>query len=127
MWDEFFRPLEHVEFVPATNIIQTDDEFRVVLALPGYTPDQLSMDIAGNGLEIRGKGGSPNDEKEIYLRREIWQLPFRYRVELPDRALADGITAELQGGMLTVRIPLQGKRVIPIQIQNADKAKSIEA
>ncbi|WP_053959998.1 Hsp20/alpha crystallin family protein [Sulfobacillus thermosulfidooxidans] len=126
MWDELFRPLEQIDFVPATNIVKKDDEFAVVLAVPGYSEEQLSLSIDDNVLEIRAQGGATTDN-EVYLRREIRQLPFRYRVELPERAQVDHISAELKAGLLTVRIPLQGKKVIPVKIHSVDTAKSLEA
>ncbi|PSR26561.1 Molecular chaperone IbpA, HSP20 family [Sulfobacillus thermosulfidooxidans DSM 9293] len=126
MWDELFRPLEQIDFVPATNIVKKDDEFAVVLAVPGYTEDQLSLSIDDNVLEIRAQGAASTDN-EVYLRREIRQLPFRYRVELPERAQVDQISAELKAGLLTVRIPLQGKKVIPVKIHSVDTTKSLQA
>ncbi len=45
MWDECFRPLEQMDFVPATNIVKKDDEFQVVLAVPGYSEQQLHLNI----------------------------------------------------------------------------------
>ncbi|OLZ11581.1 Hsp20/alpha crystallin family protein [Sulfobacillus thermosulfidooxidans] len=126
MWDELFRPLEQIDFVPATNIVKKDDEFAVILAVPGYTEDQLSLSIDDNVLEIRAQGAATTDN-EVYLRREIRQLPFRYRVELPERAQVDQISAELKAGLLTVRIPLQGKKVIPVKIHSVDTTKSLQA
>lgn len=126
MWDELFRPLEQMDFVPATNIAKKDDEFVVVLAVPGYGEDQLNLSIDENVLEIRGQSRS-NSEHEVYLRREIRQLPFRYRFELPERAQAEKISAELKSGLLTITIPLQPKKVIPVKIQGSDTVRSIKA
>lgn len=98
----------------------------MVLAVPGYTEDQLSLSIDDNVLEIRAQGAASTDN-EVYLRREIRQLPFRYRVELPERAQVDQISAELKAGLLTVRIPLQGKKVIPVKIHSVDTTKSLQA
>ncbi len=125
MWDECFRPLEQMDFVPATNIVKKDDEFQVVLAVPGYSEQQLHLNIEENVLEVRGEGDA-SGENEVYLRREIRPLPFRYRIELPERAQAERIGAELKVGLLTVTIPLQPKQVIPVKIQGTE-IKSIEA
>ncbi|HBQ94326.1 MAG: Hsp20/alpha crystallin family protein [Firmicutes bacterium] len=127
-WDELFRPLEQMEFVPAANIVKQDDQFKVVLAVPGYTQEQLSLSVDGNVLEIRGQGMDHKaNEEGVYLRREFRQVPFHYRVELPDRAQADHIAAELNQGLLTIQIPLPEKKVIPVRIINRDTASSIEA
>lgn len=126
MFDELFRPLERVAYAPLTNIVKKDGQFEVVLAVPGYTEDQMSLSIENGVLEIKAdvKEGQDTD---MYLRREIRQLPFRYRVELPDGAQADQIGAELNSGLLTVRIPLQPKTVIPVKIQTVPINKSLEA
>ncbi len=126
LWDEFFRPLQSVEFTPATNIVKKDDEFKVVLAVPGYTQDQLSLHVDGNILEVRGHG-IQSEEEEMYLRREIRQVPFNYHIELPERVQSDQIAAELNQGLLTIRIPLAGKKVVPVQIRTQDGASHLEA
>ncbi|PSR37391.1 MAG: Hsp20/alpha crystallin family protein [Sulfobacillus thermosulfidooxidans] len=126
MFDELFRPLERVAYAPLTNIVKKEDQFEVVLAVPGYTEEQLSLAIENGVLEIKADAKEGQDT-DMYLRREIRQLPFRYRVELPDGAQADQIAAELRNGLLTVTIPLQPKKVIPVKVQTVPITKSIEA
>ncbi len=125
MFDELFRPLETVTAAPATNIIKKDGEFEVVLAVAGYHEDQIQLSIEEGILNIHAEVDDTAGE-EIFLRREIHPQSFHYRVELPADAQTDGIEAEMQNGLLAVRIPLQPKKVIPVKIRSAEAEKSLQ-
>ncbi len=126
LFDEMFRPVERVEFVPRTNIVKKEDAFEVVLAVPGYVDDQLQIAIENGMLDIVGKPVE-DASNEQYLRREIRLLPFRYRVELPEGAESEQIDASLRAGLLTVRIPLRAKQTIPVRVISVNTAKKLEA
>jgi HSP20 family molecular chaperone IbpA len=126
LFDEMFRPLERVEFVPLTNIVKKEDAFDVVLAVPGYLEDQLQIAIENGVLEVQGHV-SEELQGEMYLRREIRLLPFRYRVELPEGAEAEQIDASLHDGLLNVHIPLRAKQLIPVRVHSVDAPKHLEA
>lgn len=110
--------------LPKLNILKRDGEFEVVLAVPGYRAEQLSMTWDNKVLVVKGSAAEPagTAAEAVYLRRDFRPQPFEYRIQLPESAHEDGIQAELKDGLLTVRVPLQPKRVIPIQITTGQSA-----
>ncbi len=115
MWN----PVAAVESaLPAVNIRKNDEAFEVVVSVPGYDADRLEMTWEDKVLNIRGSAMTADRENDgwTYLRREIRTPGFHYRVQLPAGANESEVAAELQDGLLKIRVPMVPKRTIPIQI-----------
>lgn len=124
--NELYRVSDQAGFVPLTNIVKKDGAFEVALAVPGYREDQLNLTVENGLLEIQGTI-QEEDNHQQYLRREIRQQSFRYRVELPEGSETEHIEAQLSNGVLAVRIPLQKKRKIAVAIQQPSVDKVLAA
>jgi HSP20 family protein len=91
-------------FTPPADVEETDDAYLVDIELPGVRKDDLDIEIAGRRLSVRGE----RKEKErvgILRRRERTVGRFAYEVTLPGNVDDSGIVANLDGGVLTVRVP----------------------
>jgi HSP20 family molecular chaperone IbpA len=93
------------------------ERIRIVLAVAGFTRDQLEVFVEDNQLTIRGKQDSVEKER-VFLHRGIAARQF-------DRSfvLADGLTvlsAELDSGLLVIDImrPEAVRRINKIEIRN---------
>ncbi len=77
---------------------QDGELIRIVLAVAGFTKDQLDITLEGNQLIITGK--QENDKSRLYLYRGIAARQFQRGF-----LLADGLTvrsANLSNGLLAV-------------------------
>ena len=93
---EPFRPLADVE--------ETADAYEVEIELPGIRKADLDIEIAGRRLSVTGE----RKEKErvgILRKRERTVGRFHYEVTLPGDVDDDGVEANLDAGVLTVRVP----------------------
>jgi len=91
-------------FTPPADIEELDDAYLVDIELPGVAKQDLDIEIAGRRLTVRGE----RKEKErvgIIRRRERTVGNFQYEVTLPGNVDDDGIGANLDHGVLTVRVP----------------------
>lgn len=91
-------------FTPLADVEETDDAYLVEIELPGVKRGDLDIGIAGRRLSVRGE----RKEKErvgILRRRERTVGRFHYEVTLPGEVDEDGVTAGLDDGVLTVRVP----------------------
>ena len=91
-------------FTPPADIEELDDAYVVDIELPGVARQELDIEIAGRRLTVRGE----RKEKErvgIIRRRERTVGNFQYEVTLPGNVDDDGICANLDHGVLTVRVP----------------------
>lgn len=91
-----FRPLADVE--------ETDDAYLAEIELPGVDRGDIEIDLSGRRLSVRGE----RKEKErvgIWRRKERTVGRFAYELSLPGDVDDEHVEANLDGGVLTVRLP----------------------
>jgi HSP20 family protein len=109
--DSFVRPSGSLTRLggvaaPALDVYQTADEVVVKAALPGVKPDDISIEITGDTLTIRGETKAEQEiKKEDYLYQERRHGAFSRSVILPGQLKADKAEATLEEGILTLSIP----------------------
>lgn len=103
-WD---HPLEtRGRFQPATDIVELDDAYELQLELPGMKPENVEVSVEGNQLTISGERKYEHeDESDGYRRIERSYGSFTRSFNLPAHAQLDDIDAEMQNGVLNVRVP----------------------
>lgn len=102
-WRQLPRLLEEA-FTPLADLEETDDAYTVEVELPGIKRDDIDIQITGRRLEVSGE----RKEKErvgILRRRERVVGRFHYEVLLPSDVEEDGVEANLDNGVLTIRVP----------------------
>ncbi|MFY0692303.1 MAG: Hsp20 family protein [Paracoccaceae bacterium] len=109
---------------PPFNIEQSDEhEFRITLAVAGFSEDDLSITLEDRQLVIRGKQPEEDGQK-IYLHRGIAGRQFQKAFVLADGVDVAG--ANMENGLLHVdlRRALPETVVQTIEIKNAqDKTR----
>lgn len=109
LFDNFFsRPLTQVESLntPMVDMYQTDTEVVVKAAIPGVAPEDLDIQVIGDVLTIRGEVKKEQEVKEAtYHLREQRYSSFARSLALPAMVVADKADADIQDGMLTLRLP----------------------
>lgn len=113
-------------FVPALDVSETDDGYRVTAELPGMKREDVTVNAEGDTLVISGsRCEESEDEGRSYLRRECRSGEFRRAVTLQDADLGKA-TASMRDGILRVEIPRteaasRRRRTIPVE---ADESSS---
>jgi len=90
-------------FTPPADVEETDDAYIVEVELPGFSRDDIEVDLAGRVLAISGE----RKEKErvgILRRRTRVTGRFRYEVLLPAVAPDADVAAGYDDGVLVVRV-----------------------
>ncbi|MBZ9840949.1 Hsp20 family protein [Mesorhizobium sp. CA5] len=124
--------IETVDNWPPYDIAKTaDDDYRISMAVAGFSQDELAITQEQNMLMVSGQ--KAGEDKGEYLHRGIAGRAFQRRFELADHVKVVG--ASLVNGLLTIDL----KREIPEEMKPrrieiaADKAtlkgttKKIEA
>jgi HSP20 family protein len=91
-------------FTPLADVEESADAYVVEIEVPGVKKGDLDIELAGRRLSVRGE----RKEKErvgILRRRERVVGRFHYEVTLPGDVDEEGVEAQLEEGVLTVRIP----------------------
>ena len=98
-------------WVPAMDLVETDDHFVLRADLPGLTEDDVSIELEDNVLTISGERKSEHeDRKEGYYRVERAYGAFHRQLTLPEGIDPDAVQASFDKGVLEVRIPKPEER-----------------
>lgn len=89
---------------PPYNIERTgENDYRITVAVAGFTADELSIESKENGLTIRGeKAAQDGAEQSQVLYRGIAARAFERRFQLADHVEVRG--ARLENGLLHVEL-----------------------
>jgi len=97
---------ERLEWLPAVNVSETDEEIRVTAELPGVDPGQVDISLTEDMLTIRGEKKEEHEErKRDYHRIERSYGSFTRTVRLPSAVDADKVEAVFKDGVLTIEMP----------------------
>ncbi len=130
LFDEVFGVSEdfgrgsRLDFVPPVEMASTDDSYQVRVALPGIDPKNVSVELSGNVLTIRGEHRAERADAEV---SEFGYGRFERSLTLPSGIDLDKVTASYRHGVLELRMPWKESvkpRRIPIQ---TTEPKVIEA
>jgi HSP20 family protein len=104
--DNWMTPFKGVSF-PTTDVYTKDDKQLVVEAhLPNFNNNDVDVHVDDGALVIQAeKHEKEKDKDRKYVVRESSSSFYR-RIQLPERANSDDITAHLDDGILKVAIPL---------------------
>ena len=97
---------------PNVDVLESAEAFRLVVDLPGVDASALAVDLDKNVLRIGGHAGAPGQPGQTVL--------FERTFTVPADLDADGMTAVLDRGILTVDLPKAAHarvRRIPIEVQ----------
>lgn len=93
-------------FGPPIEIAETDDALELVAELPGVAPEDVTIELRGDVLTIRGEKKAERED-----RGATWHVSerrygnFVRSLRLPYQAEAEQIEANYKNGVLTVRVP----------------------
>ncbi|MBL7696896.1 MAG: Hsp20/alpha crystallin family protein [Chitinophagaceae bacterium] len=117
VFDDFFKPwnewftngggmLSKPLTVPAVNVIENHDEYKLSLAAPGMKKSDFEIDVEGNMLTISSeKEEKKEDKDEQYTRREYSYSSFSRSFSLPEDVKQDKIEAAYEDGILKISLP----------------------
>jgi HSP20 family protein len=95
-----------VGFVPDAEIEETDDAFIVELDLPGVKKKDITIDVTGRRLSVRGR--RVEKERRGLLRHSTRTVgEFSYELTLPVPVDEKGVKATYDDGVLRIELPKQ--------------------
>ncbi len=105
-----------------TDVFETADAVLVKVNLPGVSPENVELQLERNVLTLSAKLEEITPEGTKVLWRERGSGEQKRVVQIPVRILYDNIQANLENGVLTVKIPKapesQAKRIAINSIQS---------
>lgn len=91
-------------FTPLADLEETDDAWVAELELPGVDKDDVSIEASGSRLVVSGERREKERVGKLRHRtRSVGQ--FYFELTVPYDIDPDRVTASLDDGVLTVRVP----------------------
>ncbi|TDS16833.1 heat shock protein Hsp20 [Maribacter caenipelagi] len=104
---------------PALNIKETDDNFEIELAAPGFSKKDFEVTIDDGCLNIKAeKSTSEEETDDNYTRREFSYNAFERSLQLPDSIKQEAIKAKYNDGILSFNLAKkeEAKKVPPKKV-----------
>ncbi|HVX50769.1 MAG TPA: Hsp20/alpha crystallin family protein [Chitinophagaceae bacterium] len=114
--DDFFKPWNEwfgnggfwgkMLTVPAANVIENTDGYRINIAAPGLKKNDFNIDLQGNLLTVSCEKEENKEEKDAqHSRKEYSFVSFTRSFTLPDDVMKDKIDASYEDGVLKLMLP----------------------
>jgi HSP20 family protein len=106
--DLFFNDSLFDDYIPKTtnvpfDIIESENEYEINLALAGYNKDDFNLEVEDGKLIISGERVERENAK--YNIKNSYYGKFTKSFTLPKEILIDKIDAEYVNGVLNVKVP----------------------
>jgi len=118
----FFSPWLRGQQMPAVNIKETEKNYEIDLAAPGYTKKDFKIDVDSGMLTISAEKKEESEKtEENFQRKEFSCTSFSRSFNLPENTSEEDIHARYEDGILKLRIAKK-----PEQQQKPKKPIAIE-
>jgi HSP20 family protein len=110
-WVRSLLPAELEDGTLAVDVSENDREVTVAASVPGYTREEIEVQLESGVLSIKAHHEEEHEEKgERFYRRERFSGALSRRIAIPG-VVADTaeVSAELDKGVLKIRIPKSEK------------------
>lgn len=108
MLEGSLEPVQTVGWMPAMEIRDQKDAFILTAELPGLTNKDVNIGIEDDVLTISGEKREEKKEGDEESKYYLWERrygSFHRSFTLPAAVDAEKITADFEGGVLTVKLP----------------------
>ena len=107
---------------PAVNIAENDEGFHLEMIIPGFTKEDVAIEVDKDVLTISSEVQEENEERtEQFTRKEFVKKSFKRSFNLPETVNQDSIKGSYENGILSIELPKkeealpQPKRMISLK------------
>jgi HSP20 family protein len=119
------------QFVPPVEMATEGADVVITLEVPGVTVSDIDIEVANGKLTISGERKDTWEESRgKVLVRELRYGAFRRTFQLPEGVKPDQVEADVDKGLLRVRVRNVTRPVLPpqkIAIKSTQEPKTVEA
>lgn len=118
-WNDFENDFRD-RTVPLANIVETKEDYRIEMVVPGFSKNDVKIKLDGQILTISAERESTDEnQEERYVRHEFSRKAFSRSFRLTNWVDSQSIAAKFENGILLVTIP-------KVEDAKAKPAKEIE-
>lgn len=104
LFSEALNKNQGINKVPAVNIYEGANEYKIELAAPGLNKEDFKIDLKKDNLSVWAERKVETDGQKDYTRKEFEFNSFARSFVLPEGIDADKISAEYVNGILYITI-----------------------
>lgn len=94
-----------INWMPAVNIRERDEDFVIDLAVPGMNKQDFSVEVDNGILTVSGERKEESENRDDrHTRREFHYGSFRRNFSLPETADPEKVNATYKDGILTLSV-----------------------
>jgi HSP20 family protein len=93
------------QWVPACNVWENENGFYLQMALPGWEPKDITLEVTNQVLTVKGERAVETSESQKYHLREIAEGQFTRLFRLPTFVDQAKASATHKHGLLTISFP----------------------
>ena len=104
LFENMWQAAGHEGLTPGAELEETDDGFALEMDLPGVAKDDITIDVVGRRVAVRG---TRKEKERSGVMRHSTRVTgsFAYEVILPADVDEKATTAQLSEGVLTIKLP----------------------
>ncbi len=112
LFNNFFKNDYHEDYAknygtkPASNIFETETEFKIEVLLPGFKKEDVQLNYQNNLLTIKVENEVKEDKPEEYkyAHREFGAFNFEKQYRVPKSVNDEKISANFENGVLNITL-----------------------
>ena len=104
LFENMWQSAAYQGLTPGAELEETDDGFTLEMDLPGVAKDDITIDVLGRRVAVRG---TRKEKERTGVTRHSTRVTgsFAYEVILPADVDEKATTAQLTDGVLTIKLP----------------------
>lgn len=126
LFNNFFKNDYHEDYAkncsskPATNVFETEKEFKIEVLLPGFKKEDVQLNYQNNLLTIKVEKEEEKSSDEFkYAHREFEAFNFEKQYQIPKSVDDEKINAKFENGVLNIELPKKEEALekAPVEIK----------
>ena len=107
---------KHAKNLMKTDVRETEDTYELDVDLPGFTKDEVNVELKNGYLTIQAAKGldkDQTDKKGKYIRQERCAGACSRTFYVGEGVEPEDVTAKFENGILQLSIPKEAKKQLP--------------
>jgi HSP20 family protein len=127
-FNTMFQSTGRAGFLPPADLTVSDNDLVLTMDLPGFTADELQIEVLNGELVIRGERERPElaeGSRWVFTERSFGR--FERRLQLPRGIDPDAVSASMANGVLSLIVPKpEALKPKAIEIGSGAEQKQLE-
>ena len=107
---------KHAKNLMKTDVRETDESYELDVDLPGFTKDEISVELKNGYLTIQAAKGLDKDQSDKqgkYIRQERYAGACSRTFYVGEGVQPEDVTASFENGILQLSVPKAAKKQLP--------------